>query len=96
MAFICAQVDANGIVRSIARLKHEIKGNNVIPLEQYDSSLIGKQYDPETGEFNEVEEEPREKTDDEQRLEELEGKSLSDMTEEEKTEELLLRSRLKR
>lgn len=52
--FICAQLDDDDIVRSVARLKSYINHDSVIEIPTYDTSLIGKKYDRNTGEFKEV------------------------------------------
>ena len=55
-----AQINEENIVISVSRLSGEIEAVNMIVLTEYDDSLLGKRFSPETGEFEEVEQPPYE------------------------------------
>ena len=51
--FYYAQLDSEGKVHTVCELADEIEGN-VVPLDSLDNSLLGKQYNEATGEFEEA------------------------------------------
>lgn len=53
----CAQLNENGIVHTVCLLSEEIISANIIPLDNYDISVLGRKYNVVTGEFEEVEQE---------------------------------------
>lgn len=53
MAYIYAELDENNICYAVSQLSGEVIADTMIPLETYDISLLGKQYD--NGEWLEVE-----------------------------------------
>lgn len=53
MAYIYAELDENNICYAVSQLSGEVIANTMIPLETYDTSLLGKRY--EDGEWVEVE-----------------------------------------
>ena len=53
-----AQINTDGICLAVSELSGEVKADNMIRLESYDASLLGKRY--VDGEWLEVETEPQE------------------------------------
>ena len=51
-----AQVDGNDIVYSVSCLSGEVDQADMIPIDSYDQSLLGKIYNRDTGEFETPEE----------------------------------------
>lgn len=49
--FICAQLSADDIVVTVARLAHAVEGPHIIPVETYDDAILGMRYDRQTGQF---------------------------------------------
>ncbi|MGB9780608.1 hypothetical protein [Caldanaerobacter sp.] len=56
MTYIYAQIDENNKVIGISMLADKVEHPNLIPLDTYDTTLIGAVYDPATGAFTKVEE----------------------------------------
>lgn len=52
MSFIYAELDENNICKAVSDLSGEVIADNMIPLETYDTTLLGKRY--EDGEWVEV------------------------------------------
>jgi hypothetical protein len=46
-----AQIDSNNIVVAISELHSEETYDHLIPISSFDVTLLGKQYDPATGQF---------------------------------------------
>lgn len=44
MEYIYAQIDKNNVCYSVSRLAGQIVQENMILLEEYDTSILGKQY----------------------------------------------------
>ena len=53
MAYSYAELDENNICKAVSQLSGEVIADTMIPLETYDTSLLGKRY--EDGEWVEVE-----------------------------------------
>ena len=58
MSYIYAELDENNICKAVSELSGEVIKDTMIPLETYDTSLLGKRYD--NGEWVEVPVEPPE------------------------------------
>lgn len=56
MAYIYAELDENNICKAVSDLSGEVIADNMIPLETYDESLLGKRY--VDGVWEEVPQEP--------------------------------------
>lgn len=56
MAYIYAELDENNICKAISDLSGEVIAGTMIPLETYDTSLLGKKY--ADGVWEEVPQEP--------------------------------------
>jgi hypothetical protein len=52
--FYYAQLDNNNIVHSVTQLLDEVKAPNLVPINSFDLTLIGQQYNPTTGQFSPV------------------------------------------
>ena len=49
-----AQINADGIVYAVSRLKEKRNQNNLIEIPEFDSSLLDKKYNQETKIFEEI------------------------------------------
>lgn len=49
-----AQIDSDGIVFAVSQLTDFVDQPDMIQIESYDISLLGKRYNPETGQFEDV------------------------------------------
>jgi hypothetical protein len=49
-----AQLNGEGICYAVSMLSGEVVADNMIAIDEYDESLLGKRYNRETGEFEEV------------------------------------------
>ncbi|AWL11934.1 hypothetical protein HMF8227_01459 [Saliniradius amylolyticus] len=47
-----AQLNAENIVVGVSQLSGEVDNPALVPVPEYDSALVGQQYDPATGEFS--------------------------------------------
>lgn len=52
------QIDAENRVYAVSQLAGEMDQPDLIPIDNYDEGLLGKIYDPATGEFNDPVEPP--------------------------------------
>ena len=63
MAYIYAELDENNICKAVSDLSGEVIADNMIPLETYDESLLGKRY--VDGAWEEVPQEPTQEPEEE-------------------------------
>lgn len=56
--FFYAQLNQESIVVAVTQTSSEIDEENLVELESYDTSVLGKRYNPDTGDFEDVEPEP--------------------------------------
>ena len=52
--YFYAQLDDDNIVVGVSQLSGKVSASNMIKIDDYDISLLGKRYNSDTGEFEEV------------------------------------------